>query len=155
MNDEERTSMGDEGRTPMGDDEQARMRRPHIFAVNGASEFLNLVRDLFESEDFNITTTNFVPETFDQIAALNPSVLLVDLAHGQRAGWDLLEQLRAGALTHGIPTLVLSTAQASLDDVQAHQSRYGGDAFLSKPFDLDDLLNAVNALIVRNRVLTP
>ncbi len=154
MNDEERTSMSDEERTPMGDDEQARMRRPHIFAVNGASEFLNLVRDLFESEDFNITTTNFVPETFDQIAALNPSVLLVDLAHGQRAGWDLLEQLRAGALTHGIPTLVLSTAQANLDDVRAHRSRYGGDAFLSKPFDLDDLLNAVNALLVPSRVLT-
>lgn len=146
--------MNDEERTPMGDDEQARMRRPHIFAVNGASEFLNLVRDLFESEDFNITTTNFVPETFDQIAALNPSVLLVDLAHGQRAGWDLLEQLRAGALTHGIPTLVLSTVQANLDDVRAHRSRYGGDAFLSKPFDLDDLLNAVNALIVPSRVLT-
>ena len=139
--------MSDDERMSMGADEQTRMGRPHIFAVNGASEFLNLVRDLFEDENYNITTTNFVPETFDQIAALKPSVLLIDLAHNQRAGWDLLERLRAGARTHGIPTLVLSTVQSNLDDVRADPSRYGGGAFLSKPFDLEDLLHAVNALL--------
>lgn len=139
--------MGHDERQPMGDPERARMGRPHIFAVNGASDFLNLVREIFEGQEYNITTTNFVPATFDQIAALDPTVLLVDLAHGQRAGFELLEQLHAGARTHGIPVLVLSTGQANLDDVRANPDRYGGDAFLGKPFDLDDLLNAVEALI--------
>ena len=139
--------MAHDARRPMGDPERARMGRPHLFAVNGASDFLNLVRELFEGEDYNITTTNFVPETFDQIAALRPSVLLVDLVHGQRAGWDLLERLHAGARTRGIPVLVLSTAEANLEDVRADPARYGGDAFLGKPFDLDDLLRAVEALL--------
>ena len=139
--------MGHDERQPMGDPERSRMARPHRFAVNGASDFLNLVRELFEGEDYNITTTNYVPATFDQIAALKPDVLLVDLVHGQRAGFDLLEQLHAGARTHGIPVLVLSTGRATLDDVRANPDRYGGDAFLDKPFDLDDLLRAVHALI--------
>ncbi len=139
--------MGDETRQPMGDDERTRMGRPHLFAVNGASDFLDLIRDLFQSEDYNVTTTNFVPETFDHIAALKPSVLLVDLVHNRTAGWELLERLHDGARTHGIPVLVLSTAQASLDTVQADYARYGGDAFLAKPFNLDDLLHAVEALI--------
>ncbi len=139
--------MGGGTRQRMGDDERAVMDRPHIFAVNGASDFLNLVRELFEGEDYNITTTNFVPATFDQIAALQPSVLLLDLAHGRTAGWELLERLRDGARTNGIPVLVLSTTQTSLDTVRADHARYGGDAFLAKPFDLDDLLHAVEALI--------
>lgn len=139
--------MADNGRRPMGDRERARMDRPHLFAVNGSADFLNLVRELFEGEAYNITTTNYVPETFDQIAALRPSVLLVDLARHERAGWDLLERLRAGARTHGIPVLVLSTGQGSLDAVRADPARYGGDAFLGKPFDLDDLLRAVQDLL--------
>ncbi len=139
--------MATNDRRPMGDRERARMDRPHLFAVNGSADFLNLVRELFEGEAYNITTTNYVPETFDQIAALRPSVLLVDLIRHERAGWDLLERLQTGARTHGIPVLVLSTAKANLDGVRDDHARYGGDAFLHKPFDLDDLLRAVQDLL--------
>ena len=55
--------------------EQTQMKRQHIFAVNGAPDFLEIVRQLLQEERFNVTTTNFVPETFDQIAALHPALL--------------------------------------------------------------------------------
>ena len=54
---------------------EARQReRQHIFVVNGASDFLDVVRELFEGEGYNITTTNFVPKTFDQIEVIGPSL---------------------------------------------------------------------------------
>jgi DNA-binding response OmpR family regulator len=84
--------------------------RKHIFAINGAPEFLNLVRDLFQEEAYNVTTTNFVPTSFDQSQALQPDALIVDIVVGQSAGWELLEQLHAEAATSGIPVLVLSTS---------------------------------------------
>ncbi|MEA2530872.1 MAG: hypothetical protein QOG89_2516, partial [Thermomicrobiales bacterium] len=83
--------------------EQVQMARKHVFVVDSAGAFLSLARDLLQDEAYNVTTTNYVPRTFDQIAALGPDLLVVDLAVGQRAGWDLLEQLQAGALTHDIP----------------------------------------------------
>jgi hypothetical protein len=55
---------------PMEDRSQE--QRKHIFAINGAPEFLNIVRDLFQDEGYNVTTTNFVPNSFEQIAALAP-----------------------------------------------------------------------------------
>jgi CheY-like chemotaxis protein len=67
--------------------------RKHVFVVNGASEFLNLMRKLFQSERYNVTTTNFVPNSFGQIAGLQPDVLIIDLAQGRQAGWDLPERL--------------------------------------------------------------
>jgi hypothetical protein len=60
--------------------------RKHVLAINGSPEFLNIVRELFQEEAYNVTTTNYVPTSFDQIAALQPDVLLVDVAVGRHAG---------------------------------------------------------------------
>lgn len=127
--------------------ERRQQERQHIFVVNGASEFLDVVRQLLESEDYNVTTTNFVPKTFDQIVSLGPSLVIIDLAIHVRAGWDLLEKLRADVVTNGIPVIVVSTVPEYLDRVQEEGDRYGGQRFLSKPFDIDDLLAAVDELI--------
>ena len=123
------------------------MERKHVFVVNSAPEFLDLVRELLQDEHYNVTTTNFVPRTFDQIEALGPDLLLIDLKVGQRAGWDLLEEIQANAVTKGIPVVVTSTDPRLLERAEAEQSKYGGKVRLAKPFDLDDLLAAVRNLI--------
>jgi two-component system, OmpR family, alkaline phosphatase synthesis response regulator PhoP len=127
--------------------ERRQMKRKHVFAVNGSPAFLNVVRELLQDERYNVTTTNYVPHTFDQIAALEPDLLLVDLATGRRAGWDLLERLHAAAATRGVPVLITSTDPHLLVEAEALAARYGGDRFMVKPFDLDVLLAAVQTLI--------
>ncbi len=131
----------------MPSSEQKQMHRQHIFAVNGSPDFLDLLRELLQEEQYNVTTTNFVPDTFDQIDALNPDLLIIDLAVGERAGWDLLEHLGIDAKTEGIPVIVVSTSPQILDDVQAQPDRFGGQRFLGKLIDLDDLLRAIDSLI--------
>ena len=123
--------------------------RKHIFAINGSVDFLNIVRELFQEENYNVTTTNFVPDTFDQIAALGPNLLIIDLALGMQAGWELLEQLGQDAQTQNIPVIVVSTRPQLLETARADPARYGGQRFLRKPFDVDDLLTAVDELIGR------
>lgn len=59
--------------------------RKHVFVINGAPAFLNLMRDLFQSESYNVTTTNFVPNSFSQIEARQPDALIVDIVIGQEA----------------------------------------------------------------------
>lgn len=127
--------------------EQTQRKRQHIFAVNGSSDFLDVIRELFQEEHYNVTTTNFVPETFAQIEALNPSLLMIDLVVGIKAGWDLLERLGIETATRGIPVVVVSTSSQILDEVRSDPSRYGGQRFLRKPFDLEDVLQTVTDLI--------
>jgi CheY-like chemotaxis protein len=55
---------------------------PHVFAINTSPEFLNIVRELFQEEGYNVTTTNFAPNSFAQIEALKPDALIVDIAIG-------------------------------------------------------------------------
>jgi CheY-like chemotaxis protein len=131
----------------MQDDERAQMGRQHIFVINGSPDFLDVARELLQEEHYNVTTTNFVPQSFDQIAALDPALIILDLAVGVRAGWELLERLAHAARLRDIPTIVVSTDPRYLDAVQADPARYGAHRLLRKPFDLDDLLRAVNELI--------
>ncbi len=127
--------------------QQRQMERQHIFAVNGSPDLLDIIRELFQDENYNVTTTNFTPETFDQIAVVNPAVLLVDLVVGESAGLELLERLVTEQPTRDIPVIVVSTSPQMLEEVQADPDRYAGQCFLRKPFDLDDLVGMVTDLV--------
>jgi len=123
------------------------MRRQHIFVVNGSAAFLDVVRELLQDEQFNVTTTNFVPLTFKQIETARPSLLIIDLIHGERAGWDLLAELRHEAATREIPVILASTSKQLLEKAETERVIWGGDRYLLKPFSLDELLQAIQELV--------
>jgi len=136
----------------MGTDGGARatpeqMQRQHIFVVNGSADFLDVVRELLQDELYNVTTTNFVPRTFKQIETARPSLLIVDLIHGEMAGWDLLAELRREAATRNIPMILVSTSKQLLERAEAERVIWGGDRYLLKPFSLDALLQTLQELI--------
>ena len=128
-------------------DGRSQVQRRHVFAINASPEFLNIVRELFQGEGYNVTTTNFAPNSFAQIEALQPDALIIDIAIGQEAGWELLEQLGADADTAGIPALVVSTDARLLAHAEEHAARYGTHRFLAKPLDLDAMLQAIREMI--------
>ena len=123
------------------------MQRQHVFVVNGSVEFLDVVRELLQDEHYNVTTTNFVPRTFHQIETARPSVLVVDLCHGEQAGWNLLTELRQEAATQQIPVILVSTSKRYLEQAKAEHALWGGDRYLLKPFDLKELLRMIQDLI--------
>jgi CheY-like chemotaxis protein len=127
--------------------DRSALRRKHVFAINASPEFLNIVRELFQEEGYNVTTTNFAPNSFAQIEALQPDALIIDIAIGQEAGWELLEQLEADADTSGIPALVVSTDPRLLAHAEEQVARYGKHRFLAKPLDLDAMLQAIQEMI--------
>jgi DNA-binding response OmpR family regulator len=121
--------------------------RKHILVLNSNPDFLDLVRQVLEHASYLATATNFVPRSFEQIAALEPDLLIFDLAIHQQAGWDLLERLAREALTHDLPVIVISTDQALLDRAEREQARYGGRSWIVKPFHIDELLAEIDRLI--------
>ena len=136
----------------MGSDDGARatpeqMQRQHIFVVNGSADFLDVVRELLQDEQYNVTTTNFVPQTFEQIETARPSLLIVDVIHGEMAGWELLAELRHEAATRDIPVILVSTSKQLLEKAETEQVIWGGDRYLLKPFSLDALLQAIQELV--------
>jgi CheY-like chemotaxis protein len=79
----------------------------------------------------------------ERIKYRSPHVVVTDMMMPVMDGWELIRQLRADPVTAQIPIVGMSTNV---------RFRYvGADAFLSKPFDPNDLLEAAEALIKRTR----
>lgn len=126
--------------------EQRRMARPHILAVNTSAAFLATLRGVLQDEDYNVTTTNFEPRTFAQIAALDPAVVIITLAVGEQAGWEVLERLNSDTRTHHLPLLIVSASPLLLEQAE---DWFGTDRirYLAKPFAPEDLVATVCELL--------
>jgi DNA-binding response OmpR family regulator len=126
--------------------ERELMQRKHIFVINHDPMFLELMRELLQLEEYNVTTTNFVPTTFRQIVGARPDLIIVDIMVRDQASWLLLEQLRRATATHQIPVIIVSTDPQLISQAQREVDRYGGDRYLVKPLDVDQLLVTIREL---------
>ena len=76
----------------------------------------------------------------------NYSLLLLDLGLPRKSGWDILKSLRQRKNT--IPILILTARDAVEDRIQGLNC--GADDYLVKPFDLDELIARMHALLRRH-----
>jgi DNA-binding response OmpR family regulator len=127
--------------------EQVQMLRKHVIAVNSEPDFLEAIRTLLNEESYNVTTTNNVSTTFDSIVALDPDLVIVDLRFGKDASWNLFVRLTEDPETDGLPMIVTSTDEQLLDRARQVHCCHTRRDYLLKPFDLDDLVTKVQALI--------
>ncbi len=129
-------------------DDRRRTPRKHIFAVNSSPDFLLIVRELLEDEGYAVTASDFEPNVFTRIVMRQPDALMVDVAVGESAGWDLLRQLHTEPATTDTPVLVTSTSPELLQRAREEAAEYGTNrSFLTKPMDLDELLGTIRKMI--------
>ena len=57
--------------------------------------------------------------------------------------WDLLEQLHREVATLDIPVILTSTNPRLLDRAQSDVAHYGDARLIVKPFDIEDIIQAV------------
>ena len=77
-------------------DDRQRTPRKHVFAVNSSPDFLLIVREVLDDEGYAVTTSDFEPNVFTRIVMRHPDALIIDVAVGESAGWDLLRRLLPG-----------------------------------------------------------
>ncbi len=77
--------------------------------------------------------------------ALRPDLILLDLHMPNLNGVTFLKAIRAGTETHDTPIIVVTglTAEGRLEECMAA----GADDFMTKPFQMEDLLLRVRAML--------
>jgi len=79
-------------------------------------------------------------------AALNPELVLLDLRLPGMSGFELCKAFRRRG---NVPVLVLTALSQKVDKIRCLD--LGADDYLTKPFDLDELLARIRALLRRAR----
>src|SRR3954470_986110 len=124
---------------------------PH---VSGAGRVLvaaddDVIRQLItvnlELEAFEVIPAVDGQDALDKVKDAQPDVVTLDVMMPRVDGWEAAARLRADPETAHIKVILLS-ARAQESDIQRGE-RIGVDAYLTKPFDPDELIDLVRQLI--------
>jgi two-component system response regulator MprA len=112
------------------------------------------LRDALESslafEGYEVMTASDGLEALDTVAAEQPDLVLLDIMMPRMDGLTAVRRLRSRGDT--VPVLMLTARDAVGDRVTGLD--VGADDYLAKPFELDELLARVRALLRRSAIAT-
>jgi two-component system NarL family response regulator len=104
---------------------------------------------LEDSGDFKVDLAANATEAWDYLQHHLPALVISDIMMPQVDGYQFLQQLREDPRFQSLPVIFLTARGMTGDRIQGYQT--GCDAFLSKPFDPDELEAIVRNLLARQQ----
>jgi DNA-binding response OmpR family regulator len=127
-------------------------RAPHrVLLIDDDASVRDSLRDILEDDGYRVLTSPHVLDPVD-VQRLRPDVMLLDLVlEGDAVGWDYLRTLRSQSSTARLPVIVCAGDYDTARVVTGPQLRFA-TAMILKPFELEELLGTVAAVLQANEV---
>lgn len=101
------------------------------------------IKEYFELNDFVVKSASNGLEALSILENFKPDIIISDMMMPDMDGMKLLEKVRENKSTNLIPFLMLTARVESVDHRKS--MNLGADDYITKPFDFDDLFNAVQS----------
>jgi two-component system response regulator MprA len=122
------------------------MADPRVLLVEDDAELRDLLARGLSAEGFAVATAGSATELLEGVSTAPADVLVVDIGLPDADGRDLCQALRAQGVQ--APLLFLTARDAVTDRLAGFDA--GGDDYLTKPFDFDELVARLRALLRRS-----
>ena len=123
------------------------MATNRLLVVEDESAIAELISINLRHAGFAVTVVGSAEAARAEVDRELPSLVVLDWMLPGQSGVALCRQWRADARTRDLPVIML-TARAEESD-QVHGLEVGADDYLSKPFDVEELVARIKALIRR------
>ncbi|MEV5985490.1 response regulator transcription factor [Streptomyces sp. NPDC052051] len=130
-------------------------RADHLLVVDDEPTVRELLRTALRYVGFDVDAAATGQEALDLAARRTPDLVLLDVMLPDMDGFEVIRRLRAQPRSplpgHGgdVPVLFV-TARDDRQD-RLHGLRLGGDDYVTKPFDLEELIARIHAVLRRTR----
>jgi DNA-binding response OmpR family regulator len=123
------------------------MIKAQILVVEDTPATADLIIEVLKAEGYDVTTVDTLAKARARIKKTAPELLILDRNLPDGDGVDLLAELRADEKLAGLPIIVLTAKKDVADKVQG--LRTGADDYVAKPFNTEELVARVEALLRR------
>ena len=120
-------------------------KRPLVLVVEDDPALGDVIMTALKDEGLDAKLAHDGDEAMRDVDDLSPSCMVLDLMMPKRDGFSVLRELRADGRIARIPVVVV-TAIFGLSE-RLYATELGAADYVTKPFDLSDLVSRVRALL--------
>lgn len=111
-----------------------------ILVVDDDHDILSVMEILLSMKGFTVDIISRGDITFERLESFEPDLILLDVLISGQDGRTICKEIKQNEKYKHLPILMLSAhpgAAATIRD-------YGADGFISKPFDVENLMAKIN-----------
>ncbi len=120
-----------------------------VLVVDDEENIQELIRLGLRYEGFQVESASNGPDAISAAQRLNPDLIILDLMLPGMDGLEVCRRLRINPTTQDIPILMLTAKDEVHDRVVGLDT--GADDYLTKPFDFEELVARVKAILRRQQ----
>lgn len=118
---------------------------PKILIVDDDPQVTMLLKRYFDSKRFEVVAVNQSSKAMSTARLMHPDLFILDLMMPAPDGFELCRQLRADPDFAQTPILIIT----AMDISNSKATSFGANDYLSKPFNLDEIMTKINQLLYR------
>ena len=116
-----------------------------ILIAEDNAEIRALVSSILIEEGHKVSVAQNGQQALDMMLDDAPDVLVLDIMMPQMDGYTVLKELKTSGIKETMKILVLTAKTSESDWVRGY--KLGADAYVTKPFDIDELTRHVEELL--------
>jgi DNA-binding response OmpR family regulator len=121
------------------------MGQKKILVVDDEVDLVETIRFPLESEGFTVLVSYNGEDALNQARTENPDLILLDIMLPKLDGYKVCRLLKFDERYRNIPILMLTAKTQEKDKTIGMET--GADEYITKPFDMDELLEKVKAYL--------
>ena len=121
------------------------MGQKRILVVDDEVDLVETIRFPLEMEGFNVLVSYNGEDALNQARKENPDLILLDLMLPKLDGYKVCRLLKFDERYKHIPILMLTAKTQEKDKILGKET--GADEYITKPFDIDELMKKVKAYL--------
>lgn len=116
-----------------------------ILLVEDEEDLINIVGTILADEGYDVRKALCAESALELCGSYRPDLILCDVKMGKMDGFSLLEKLKASERLREIPFIFVSSFDQA--DARRRGLKLGAYAYITKPFDIDELMVMVRKLV--------
>ena len=121
-----------------------------ILVVDDSPTALKITSDALMEQGFKVISASDGEEALEIASRLHPDLIVLDIILPKKNGFQVCRQLKTESATADIKILMLSSKNQASDRFWGQKQ--GADAYITKPFDDEELLASIQALLKGERL---
>src|SRR6267142_5386569 len=121
-----------------------------ILVADDEDAMVNMLREALHNVEYEVVVAHNGEEAIEKLRQRPPDLVLLDVQMPKMSGYDVCRKIKSDVFLRHIPVMMLTAQSGTSNKVTGLEQ--GADDYLTKPFEMDELMARIKTLLRRTRM---